>query len=69
VHRNLGTEFFYFASGVMRYFTVQTALTKGSFPAARITVGAIAVALTVLVILTVGVLLSETLDSRGVLGF
>jgi len=53
----------------MRYFTVQTALTKGSFPAARITVGAIAVALTVLVILTFGVLLSETLDSRGVLGF
>jgi len=54
---------------VIRYFTIQAALTTGFFPVARITVGAIALALTVLVILTFAILVAGKLDSKGVLVF
>ncbi|PPQ81264.1 hypothetical protein CVT25_015048 [Psilocybe cyanescens] len=50
--------------GVTRYFTVQSALTKGYFPAARIATGFIAVVLTALVTLTFALMLAGKLESR-----
>jgi hypothetical protein len=61
--------FFILLAGVIRYFTVQKALTNGFFPVARITVGAIAVALTVVVTLTFAILVAWKLDSKGKLVF
>jgi len=52
----------------MRYFTVQAALTKGSFPVARVATGFIATMLTVLVTLTFGILLAGKLEVRRNLG-
>lgn len=42
----------------MRYFTIQSALTKGSFPVARVTIAFIAVVLSALVVIVFGVLVS-----------
>ncbi|KIK03322.1 hypothetical protein K443DRAFT_95339 [Laccaria amethystina LaAM-08-1] len=50
--------------GVARYFTIQAALTKGYFPVARLATGFIAIALTVLVTLTVAILLAGKLEPR-----
>ncbi|KIM78477.1 hypothetical protein PILCRDRAFT_98382 [Piloderma croceum F 1598] len=44
--------------GLVRYFTIQSALTKGSFPVARVTVAFIAVVLSALVVIVFGVLVS-----------
>lgn len=49
-------------SGVLRYFTVQTALTKGMFPVARIAISVIALALGVLIVLTFGILVAGRLS-------
>ncbi|KAF8967111.1 hypothetical protein BDZ97DRAFT_1656910 [Flammula alnicola] len=51
--------------GVVRYFTVQSALTKGYFPVARIATGFIAVMLTALVTLTFGIMLAGKLEPKG----
>ncbi|KAF8630825.1 hypothetical protein AX17_005184 [Amanita inopinata Kibby_2008] len=48
--------------GVTRYFVVQAALTKGMFPAARVSAGVIAVALSVLVSVTFSILLAGKLE-------
>ncbi|TFK70365.1 hypothetical protein BDN72DRAFT_839069 [Pluteus cervinus] len=48
--------------GVVRYFSIQTALTKGQFPVARLSAGGISLALTVLITLTFAIL------AAGVLG-
>jgi len=50
--------------GVTRYFTVQAALVKGYFPAARLVTGLIAMVLTALVTLTFGILLAGKLEAR-----
>ena len=42
----------------MRYFTVQSALTKGNFPVARVTIAFISVVLSALVVIVFGVLVS-----------
>ncbi|KAF9046491.1 hypothetical protein BJ165DRAFT_1527579 [Panaeolus papilionaceus] len=47
--------------GVVRYFTVQQALIKGQFPAARIATGFIAFAISVLVTITFGIMLTGRL--------
>jgi hypothetical protein len=51
--------------GVVRYFSVQAALTKGYFPAPRVVMGAIAFAMAVLVTLTFGILVAGKLEPRG----
>ena len=56
------------ALGVSRYFTVQSALTKGYFPVARLTTGFIAVMLTALVALTFAVLMAGKLVPKGIWG-
>lgn len=53
--------------GVTRYFSVQAALTKGNFPVARIVTGFIALALTILVLLTFGILVAGKLEPKGLL--
>ncbi|TFK40698.1 hypothetical protein BDQ12DRAFT_721319 [Crucibulum laeve] len=50
--------------GVVRYFTVQAALTKGHFPAARIATGFIAFALAALVTATFGILMAGKLEPK-----
>lgn len=50
--------------GVARYFTIQAALTKGYFPVARLATGFIAIALTVLVTLTIAILFAVKLEPR-----
>ncbi|KAF9534518.1 hypothetical protein CPB83DRAFT_804538 [Crepidotus variabilis] len=50
--------------GVVRYYTVQAALVKGSFPVARLATAFIATMLTALVTLTFGVLLAGKLEAR-----
>jgi len=47
--------------GIMRYFSIQNALVKGFFPAARIVVIGITIALAVLVMVTFGILVSGKL--------
>ncbi|KZT19966.1 hypothetical protein NEOLEDRAFT_895181 [Neolentinus lepideus HHB14362 ss-1] len=44
--------------GVIRYFTVQTALTTGNFPVARVTVIIVGLVLTVLICIVFGVLVA-----------
>ncbi|KAF9013372.1 hypothetical protein BDQ17DRAFT_1211702, partial [Cyathus striatus] len=44
--------------GTVRYYSIQAALTKGLYPAARVTTGFVAVALTCLVTVTFAILLS-----------
>ncbi|EEB90322.1 hypothetical protein MPER_11485 [Moniliophthora perniciosa FA553] len=44
--------------GVIRYFTVQQALTKGKFPVTRFLIGSIALVLALLVIIVFGVLVA-----------
>lgn len=51
--------------GVSRYFAIQTALTKGYFPAPRLVMGAIALSLAVLVTLTFGILVAGKLEPNG----
>ncbi|KAF8895297.1 hypothetical protein BD779DRAFT_1498680 [Infundibulicybe gibba] len=51
--------------GVMRYFTVQAALTKGVFPVARVVPAAMAAALSVFVTVTFGILVAGKLEARG----
>lgn len=51
--------------GVLRYFTVQAALTKGNFPVSRTMTGVITVTLTFLVLLTFGILVTGKLELRG----
>jgi hypothetical protein len=46
------------AIGVTRYFSIQSALTRGKFPVARVTVAAITTGLSVLVILVFSVLVA-----------
>ncbi|TFK19995.1 hypothetical protein FA15DRAFT_626000 [Coprinopsis marcescibilis] len=50
--------------GVSRYFIVQSALTKGKFPAARLAIGFISVAMTALVTVTFSILLAGKLNSE-----
>jgi len=42
--------------GLVRYFSIQSALTKGNFPIARVTIAFIAVVLSALVVVVFGVL-------------
>jgi len=42
--------------GLVRYFTIQTALTKGRFPVARVIMAFIAIVLSALVVTVFGVL-------------
>ncbi|PPQ99190.1 LOW QUALITY PROTEIN: hypothetical protein CVT26_014113 [Gymnopilus dilepis] len=51
--------------GVVRYFTVQSALTKGYFPVARLATGFIAVVLTALVTLTFAIMLAGKLEAKA----
>lgn len=44
--------------GVLRYFSVQNALTKGSFPVARFTVGFLALMLIAVVVVVFGILVA-----------
>lgn len=48
-------------SGTVRYFTVQAALTKGCFPVARIMTALMTLSLTVLIILSFGILVTGKL--------
>ncbi|KAF9561341.1 hypothetical protein CPC08DRAFT_707474 [Agrocybe pediades] len=50
--------------GVVRYFTVQTALVKGQFPVARLATGLISVMLTALVSVTFAMLLAGKLEPK-----
>jgi len=50
--------------GVIRYFTVQTALVKGQFPVARLVTGLISVMLTALVSVTFAILLAGKLEPK-----
>ena len=43
-------------TGLVRYFTIQTALTKGCFPVARVIIAFIAIVLSTLVVIVFGVL-------------
>lgn len=45
-------------SGVARYFSIQAALTTGMFPAARLSVGSIAMALAILISVVLGILMA-----------
>ncbi|KAL4258083.1 Inner Membrane YidH-like protein [Pleurotus pulmonarius] len=45
--------------GMTRYFTIQTALTKGMFPVARMVISGITFGLSVLVVIVFGVLMAE----------
>ncbi|KDQ25301.1 hypothetical protein PLEOSDRAFT_1071846 [Pleurotus ostreatus PC15] len=47
------------AIGMTRYFTIQTALTKGMFPVARMVISGITLGLSVLVAVVFGVLMAE----------
>jgi len=47
---------FVLAIGFIRYFSVQTALTKGNFPVARVTIAFIAVVLSALIAIVFGIL-------------
>ncbi|KAF9463012.1 hypothetical protein BDZ94DRAFT_1259874 [Collybia nuda] len=53
--------------GVARYFAIQTALTKGYFPAPRLVMGVIALAMAVLVTLTFGILVAGKLEPNGLI--
>ncbi|KIM37898.1 hypothetical protein M413DRAFT_20168 [Hebeloma cylindrosporum] len=50
--------------GVTRYFMVQSALTNGYFPVARLAIGFIAIVLSALVTLTFGILLAGKVEGR-----
>jgi len=50
--------------GVIRYFSVQSALTKGRFPVARVVTAGMALALAALIILTFGILLAGKLEPK-----
>ncbi|KAH6912764.1 hypothetical protein BKA70DRAFT_1559234 [Coprinopsis sp. MPI-PUGE-AT-0042] len=52
------------AIGVARYFIVQSALTRGKYPAARLAIGFLAIAMTALVSLTFAVMMASNLDTR-----
>lgn len=49
-----------YTSGVIRYFSIQAALTTGMFPAARLSTSAIAIALAVLTSVTLGIIMAGT---------
>ncbi|KAF8073661.1 hypothetical protein FPV67DRAFT_1478853 [Lyophyllum atratum] len=48
--------------GVVRYFSIQAALTKGNFPVARAVTGFITATLTLLVVVTFGILVAGKLE-------
>lgn len=46
--------------GFVRFFTIQTALTRGKFPVARVTVAAMSLALAGVVVVVFGIILAVT---------
>ncbi|KAF8349243.1 hypothetical protein F5887DRAFT_878525 [Amanita rubescens] len=48
------------AIGVIRYFSIQAALTTGMFPAARLSASAIAIAIAILTSVTLGIIMAGT---------
>ncbi|KAG5648380.1 hypothetical protein DXG03_004954 [Asterophora parasitica] len=50
--------------GVVRYFSVQAALTKGNFPVARALAAFITMTMSVLVVLTFGILITGRLETK-----